>query len=82
MKFLKKNQVIILVIAVMLVAAGYLNYTATTPMNNTIEAAAVAEANKNEEGIGAVSYTHLSPWIAIKLGSVKESGSRSMLMQT
>lgn len=52
MKFLKKNQVIILVIAVMLVAAGYLNYTATTPMNNTIEAAAVAEANKNEEGIG------------------------------
>ena len=35
MKFLKKNQVIILVIAVMLVAAGYLNYTATTPMNNT-----------------------------------------------
>lgn len=36
MKLLKKNQVIIYVIALMLVTAGYLNYT-TTQANNTLE---------------------------------------------
>ena len=35
MKLLKKNQVIIYVIALMLVAAGYLNYT-TNENSNTI----------------------------------------------
>lgn len=37
MKFLKRNQVIIFVVALMLVAAGYLNYTA---QNQDIEASA------------------------------------------
>ena len=36
MKLLKKNQVIIYVIALMLVTAGYLNYT-TTQANNSLE---------------------------------------------
>lgn len=36
MKLLKKNQVIIYAIALMLVTAGYLNYT-TTQANNTLE---------------------------------------------
>lgn len=33
MKTLKKNQIIIFVIALMLVTAGYLNYTANNDMN-------------------------------------------------
>lgn len=36
MKVLKKNQIIVLVIALMLVSAGYLNYTANTQTNTTI----------------------------------------------
>lgn len=36
MKLLKKNQVIIYVIALMLVVAGYLNYTTTENTNNVI----------------------------------------------
>lgn len=41
MKILKRNQIIILVIALMLVSAGYLNYT--TQNNNTIETNAKEE---------------------------------------
>lgn len=37
MKSLKKNQIIILVIALMLVSAGYLNYTANNQNTNTLE---------------------------------------------
>ena len=33
MKVLKKNQVIIFVIALMLIAAGYLNFTTNNPLN-------------------------------------------------
>lgn len=36
MKIIKKNQVIIYVIALMLVVAGYLNYTATNDLNTAI----------------------------------------------
>ena len=36
MKVLKRNQIIVLVIALMLVSAGYLNYTANTQTNTTI----------------------------------------------
>lgn len=39
MKMIKRNQVIVLVIALMLVSAGYLNYT-TNQNNNTIETSA------------------------------------------
>ena len=35
MKVLKRNQIIVLVIALMLVSAGYLNYTANTQTNTT-----------------------------------------------
>lgn len=50
MKNLKKNQVIIFVIALMLVSAGYLNYTANNK-NNTIETS--SELNSIEySGIG------------------------------
>lgn len=41
---LKKNQVIISVIAVMLIAAGYMNYTANT--NQALETAALADTEK------------------------------------
>lgn len=44
MKLLKKNQVIIYVIALMLVTAGYLNYT-TTQANNTLETSLKMEAD-------------------------------------
>ena len=41
MKILKKNQLIILVISLMLVTAGYLNFTATD--NNNISGNTIAE---------------------------------------
>ena len=44
MKVLKRNQIIVLVIALMLVSAGYLNYTANTQTNTTIP-------TSTEEGI-------------------------------
>lgn len=44
MKLLKKNQVIIYVIALMLVAAGYLNYT-TTQGNNSVETSMQMESD-------------------------------------
>lgn len=44
MKILKKNQVIIYVIALMLVAAGYLNYT-STQANNAIETSLLMEGD-------------------------------------
>lgn len=37
MKFFKKNQIIIYTIALMLVVAGYLNYTSSNNVNNTIQ---------------------------------------------
>lgn len=44
MKLLKKNQIIIYVIALMLVAAGYLNYT-TTQGNNSVETSMQMESD-------------------------------------
>lgn len=43
MQFLKKNQVIIFVIALMFIAAGYLSFTSN---NNTIPTAKLANAEK------------------------------------
>ena len=45
MKFLKKNQVIVYVIALMLVAAGYLNYTTD---NNSLETSSQEETNTTQ----------------------------------
>lgn len=50
MKVIKRNQIIILVIALMLVSAGYLNY-ATNQNNNTI-ATSVEEESIEYAGIG------------------------------
>ena len=44
MKFLKGNQVIIYVIALMLVAAGYLNYTTNTTQTNSEKVADIGDA--------------------------------------
>ena len=51
MKNLKKNQIIIFVIALMLVSAGYLNYTATHD-GNTIETSSELNATLEYAGIG------------------------------
>lgn len=51
MKNLKKNQIIIFVIALMLVSAGYLNYTATHN-GNTIETSSELNATLEYAGIG------------------------------
>ena len=45
MKLFKKNQVIIYVIALMLVAAGYLNYTTNTSKQVSVETAMERESN-------------------------------------
>lgn len=50
MKIIKRNQIIILVIALMLVSAGYLNYT--TNQNNNIIATSSQENSIDYAGIG------------------------------
>ena len=48
MNFFKKNQVVIYVIALMLVVAGYLNYTTKNPEESIFANSNVLEASKNE----------------------------------
>ena len=52
MKLFKKNQVIIYVIALMLVAAGYLNYTTTNDMNSLIQTSSREEEITEMSNIG------------------------------
>lgn len=52
MKIIKKNQVIIYVIALMLVVAGYLNYTATNDLNTAILTTSTEEELAEMSNIG------------------------------
>lgn len=52
MKLIKKNQVIIYVIALMLVVAGYLNYTSTNDMNTIIQTSSSEEEIARQSNIG------------------------------
>ena len=52
MKLLKKNQVIIYVTALMLVVAGYLNYTTTNDMNSAVQTTASEEELVQMANIG------------------------------
>lgn len=52
MKFVKKNQVIIYVTALMLVVAGYFSFTTTGDMNSTIQASSSEEELMKMANIG------------------------------
>lgn len=52
MKILKKNQVLIYVITLMLVVAGYLNYTTTNDLNSTIQTSGSEEELIEMSNIG------------------------------
>ena len=52
MKLFKKNQVIIYVTALMLVVAGYLNYTTTNDMNSAVQTTASEEELVQMANIG------------------------------
>ena len=52
MKLFKKNQVIIYVIALMLVTAGYLNYTTTNDMNSIMQTSSREEEITEMANIG------------------------------
>lgn len=52
MKLLKKNQVVIYVIALMLVVAGYLNYTATNNLDSAIQTSSREEGLDKMANIG------------------------------
>lgn len=52
MKLLKKNQVVIYVIALMLVVAGYLNYTATNDLNLAIQTSSTEEELAGNSSLG------------------------------
>lgn len=52
MKLFKKNQVVIYVIALMLVVAGYLNYTATNDLDLTIQTSSSEEELAKMANIG------------------------------
>ena len=46
MKFIKKNQVVVAVIAIMLIAAGYLNFTNNNQSNSAIETGILTDAEQ------------------------------------
>lgn len=52
MKLFKKNQVVIYVIALMLVVAGYLNYTATNDFNSAVQTSSSEEELTKMANIG------------------------------
>ena len=52
MKMIKKNQVIIYVIALMLVVAGYLNYTTTNDLNSAVQTSSSEEELVQMANIG------------------------------
>lgn len=52
MKIIKKNQIIIYVIALMLVVAGYLNYTTTNDLNSAIQTSGSEEELVQMANIG------------------------------
>ncbi len=52
MKLFKKNQVVIYVIALMLVVAGYLNYTATNDLNSAVQTSSSEEELTKMANIG------------------------------
>lgn len=52
MKFVKKNQVIIYVTALMLVVAGYLNFTTTSDLNSAIQTSSTEEELMQMANIG------------------------------
>ena len=49
MKLFKKNQVIIYVIVLMLMTAGYLNYTTNTDKTSSVETSMQIEANDDSQ---------------------------------
>lgn len=52
MKLLKKNQVVIYVIALMLVVAGYLNYTATNDLSTAVQTSSSEEELASMSNLG------------------------------
>lgn len=52
MKFFKKNQVVIYVIALMLVVAGYLNYTSTNDLTSAVQTSSSEEELAKMANIG------------------------------
>ena len=52
MKLFKKNQVIIYVIALMLVVAGYLNYTTTNDLDSAVQTSSTEEELARTDNIG------------------------------
>ena len=52
MKFLKKNQVIIYVTALMLVVAGYMNFTANGDLKSAVQTASSEEELDKMANIG------------------------------
>ena len=52
MKILKKNQIVIYVLALMLVVAGYLNYTNSNDLNTTIQTSSTEEEMLASSNIG------------------------------
>ena len=52
MKIFKKNQVVIYVIALMLVVAGYLNYTATNDLDSAVQTSSSEEELVKMANIG------------------------------
>lgn len=60
MKVLKRNQIVILVTALMLVTAGYLNFKSIYN-NDTINVSTTAELTNSEESIGDVALVSNEP---------------------
>ena len=80
MKVIKRNQLVIFVIALMLVTAGYLNYTSNLTINNTIQ----TSGNLEIAGIGdatLVSSQAIEENVAVE-SSISTENEYSETIQT
>ena len=72
MKLFKKNQVVIYVIALMLVVAGYLNYTATNDFNSAVQTSSSEEELTKMANIGDAQLVSSS--VVSEESNVEKSG--------
>ncbi len=72
MKLFKKNQVVIYVIALMLVVAGYLNYTATNDFNSAVQTSSSEEELTKMANIGDAQLVSSS--VVSEESNIEKSG--------
>ena len=81
MKFLKKNQVVLYVIALMLVVAAYLNYTPSGDLSSSLQASSDAEELSELANIGDARLVDSDDIIGEETIEINEQNSEQTLVE-